>query len=59
MSFTYLGKVVFVLALPEGVAVEIGRLIGQLGDDGVFHFIWDGRQKDAFMSGIKKRKLSG
>lgn len=37
--FTYLGKVVFVLTLLEGIAVEICRLIGQLGDDSVFHLI--------------------
>ncbi len=40
VSFTYLGKVVFVLALLEGVAVEICCLIGQLCDDGVFHLIY-------------------
>lgn len=37
--FTYLGKVVFVLTLLEGIAIEICRLIGQLGDDSVFHLI--------------------
>lgn len=39
LPFTYLGKVVFVLTLLEGIAVEICRLIGQLGDDSVFHLI--------------------
>lgn len=40
VSFTYLGKVVFVLALLEGVAVEICCLIGQLCDDSIFHLIY-------------------
>lgn len=38
-SFTYLGKVVLVLTLLEGVAVEIRRLVGQLRDDGVLHLV--------------------
>lgn len=44
--FTYLGKVVFVLTLLEGIAVEICCLIGQLGDDSVFHLIcWFNRSR--------------
>lgn len=39
LPFTYLGKVVFVLTLLEGIAVEIRRLIGQLCNDSVFHLV--------------------
>lgn len=42
MSLTYLGKVVFVLALLAGFAVEICCLIGQLCNDCVLHLIYGG-----------------
>lgn len=38
--FIYLGEVVLILTLLEGISVEVCRLIGQLSDDSVFHLIY-------------------